>query len=48
LTKDDKAVRNRIATENFEKLKKASPALLYSPNLQTESKLEISMMIYQK
>ena len=31
LTKDDKAVRNRIATENFEKLKKASPALLYSP-----------------
>ena len=31
LTKDDKAVRNRIATDNFEKLKKASPALLYSP-----------------
>lgn len=31
LTKDDKVVRNRIATENFEKLKKASPALLYSP-----------------
>ena len=31
LTKDDKAVRNRIATENFEKLKKASPALLYTP-----------------
>lgn len=31
LTKEDKAVRNRIAAENFEKLKKASPALLYSP-----------------
>lgn len=31
LTKDDKAVRNRIATESFEKLKKASPALLYTP-----------------
>lgn len=31
LTKDNKVVRNRIATENFEKLKKASPALLYSP-----------------
>ncbi|WP_294276832.1 3-hydroxyacyl-CoA dehydrogenase/enoyl-CoA hydratase family protein [uncultured Chryseobacterium sp.] len=31
LTKDDKALRNRIAAENFEKLKKASPALLYSP-----------------
>ncbi|HOB23956.1 MAG TPA: 3-hydroxyacyl-CoA dehydrogenase NAD-binding domain-containing protein [Kaistella sp.] len=31
ITKDDKAVRNRIATENFEKLKKASPALLYTP-----------------
>lgn len=31
LTKDDKAVRNRIASENFEKLKKASPALLYTP-----------------
>lgn len=30
LTKDDKAVRNRIASENFEKLKKSSPALLYS------------------
>ncbi|MDW3667488.1 MAG: 3-hydroxyacyl-CoA dehydrogenase NAD-binding domain-containing protein, partial [Nitrososphaeraceae archaeon] len=27
LTKDDKAVRNRIASENFEKLKKSSPAL---------------------
>ncbi|WP_407405413.1 3-hydroxyacyl-CoA dehydrogenase/enoyl-CoA hydratase family protein [Chryseobacterium sp.] len=31
LTKDDKVVRNRIATENLAKLKKASPALLYSP-----------------
>lgn len=31
LTLDDKAVRNRIASENFEKLKKANPALLYSP-----------------
>lgn len=26
----DKSVRNRVATENFEKLKKSSPALLYS------------------
>ena len=31
LTLEDKVVRNRIATENLEKLKKASPALLYSP-----------------
>ena len=31
LTKEDKAVRNRIATENLAKLKKASPALLYAP-----------------
>lgn len=31
LSKEDKSVRNRIASENFEKLKKASPALLYSP-----------------
>lgn len=31
LTKDDPAVRNRIATENLAKLKKSSPALLYSP-----------------
>ncbi|MDQ0475599.1 3-hydroxyacyl-CoA dehydrogenase/enoyl-CoA hydratase family protein [Chryseobacterium sp. MDT2-18] len=31
LTKEDKTVRNRIATENFVKLQKASPALLYSP-----------------
>ncbi|MEJ8597454.1 3-hydroxyacyl-CoA dehydrogenase/enoyl-CoA hydratase family protein [Riemerella anatipestifer] len=31
LTKEDKAFRNRIATENLEKLKKASPALLYTP-----------------
>ncbi|WP_209389938.1 3-hydroxyacyl-CoA dehydrogenase/enoyl-CoA hydratase family protein [Chryseobacterium sp. RR2-3-20] len=31
LTLESKVVRNRIATENFEKLKKASPALLYSP-----------------
>ena len=31
LTKDDKVVRNRIATENFVKLTKSSPALLYSP-----------------
>ncbi len=30
LTKDDKVVRNRIANENFLKLKKSSPALLYS------------------
>jgi 3-hydroxyacyl-CoA dehydrogenase len=31
LTKEDKVVRNRIATENFLKLQKSSPALLYSP-----------------
>ena len=31
LTKESKLVRNRIATENFVKLKKSSPALLYSP-----------------
>ncbi len=31
LTKEDKIVRNRIATENFVKLQKSSPALLYSP-----------------
>lgn len=31
LTKEDKQVRNRIATENFVKLQKSSPALLYSP-----------------
>lgn len=31
ISKDDKAFRNRIATENLAKLKKSSPALLYSP-----------------
>ena len=31
LTLEDKVVRNRIATENLVKLKKSSPALLYSP-----------------
>ena len=31
LTKNDRIVRNRIASENLQKLKKASPALLYSP-----------------
>ncbi|WKS94390.1 3-hydroxyacyl-CoA dehydrogenase/enoyl-CoA hydratase family protein [Riemerella columbina] len=31
ITKEDQAFRNRIATENLAKLKKASPALLYSP-----------------
>ncbi|AZI32357.1 3-hydroxyacyl-CoA dehydrogenase/enoyl-CoA hydratase family protein [Kaistella carnis] len=31
LTKEDKMVRNRIAAENFVKLQKSSPALLYSP-----------------
>lgn len=31
LTKEDQAVRNRIAAENLEKLKKANPALLYTP-----------------
>lgn len=39
MTKDDKAVRNRIATENFEKLKKASPALLYSPKFADRIKV---------
>ncbi|WP_297984600.1 3-hydroxyacyl-CoA dehydrogenase/enoyl-CoA hydratase family protein [uncultured Chryseobacterium sp.] len=39
LTKDDKAVRNRIATENFEKLKKASPALLYTPKFADRIKV---------
>jgi len=39
LTKDDKAVRNRIASENFEKLKKASPALLYSPKFAERIKV---------
>ncbi|MEC5394276.1 3-hydroxyacyl-CoA dehydrogenase/enoyl-CoA hydratase family protein [Bergeyella sp. RCAD1439] len=32
ITKENKAFRNRIASENLEKLKKASPALLYSPS----------------
>ena len=31
LTEESAAFRNRIAAENFEKLKKSSPALLYSP-----------------
>ncbi len=48
LTKDDKAVRNRIATENFEKLKKQVLHFFILRNLQTESKLEILMMIYRK
>ena len=39
LTKDHKAVRNRIATENFEKLKKASPALLYTPTFADRIKV---------
>jgi len=39
LTKDDKAVRNRIASENFEKLKKSSPALLYSPKFADRIKV---------
>ena len=39
LTKDDKVVRNRIASENFEKLKKASPALLYSPKFAERIKV---------
>jgi len=39
LTKEDKAVRNRIASENFEKLKKASPALLYSPKFAERIKV---------
>lgn len=39
LTKEDKAVRNRIAAENFEKLKKASPALLYSPKFADRIKI---------
>ena len=39
LTKEDKAVRNRIASENFEKLKKSSPALLYSPKFAERIKV---------
>lgn len=39
LTKEDKAVRNRIASENFEKLKKANPALLYSPKFADRIKI---------
>lgn len=39
LTKDDKAVRNRIATENLAKLQKASPALLYSPKFASRIKV---------
>lgn len=39
LTKEDKAVRNRIAAENFEKLKKASPALLYSQKFADRIKI---------
>ncbi|MGS0746904.1 3-hydroxyacyl-CoA dehydrogenase/enoyl-CoA hydratase family protein [Halpernia sp. GG3] len=31
LTKEDKMVRNRMAADNFAKIKKSSPALLYSP-----------------
>ncbi|SDE05577.1 3-hydroxyacyl-CoA dehydrogenase NAD-binding domain-containing protein [Riemerella columbipharyngis] len=39
LTKEDKAVRNRIATENLEKLKKSNPALLYSPKFAERIKV---------
>jgi 3-hydroxyacyl-CoA dehydrogenase len=39
LTKDDKTVRNRIAAENLEKLKKANPALLYSPKFADRIKI---------
>ncbi|MDR2205876.1 MAG: 3-hydroxyacyl-CoA dehydrogenase/enoyl-CoA hydratase family protein [Flavobacteriaceae bacterium] len=38
-TKDDKIVRNRIAAENLEKLKKASPALLYSQKFADRIKI---------
>ena len=39
LTKEDKAVRNRIAQENFVKLQNASPALLYSPKFADRIKV---------
>ncbi|CAA7195537.1 3-hydroxyacyl-CoA dehydrogenase/enoyl-CoA hydratase family protein [Chryseobacterium potabilaquae] len=39
LTRDDKTVRNRIVTENFEKLKKSSPALLYSQKFAERIKI---------
>ncbi len=39
LTLQDKAVRNRIAQENFVKLQKASPALLYSPKFADRIKI---------
>lgn len=48
LTKDDKAVRNRIASENFENLKKQVLHFFIHQSLQTESKSEISMTIYRK
>lgn len=39
LTLEDKVVRNRIATENLEKLKKSNPALLYSPKFADRIKV---------
>ncbi len=39
LSLSDKVVRNRIAAENFEKLKKSSPALLYSPEFANRIKV---------
>ena len=39
LTKEDKAVRNRIAAENLAKLQKSSPALLYSPKFADRIKV---------
>lgn len=38
LSLEHKAVRNRIANENLEKLKKSSPALLYSPKFASRIK----------
>ena len=39
LTLEDKVVRNRIAAENLEKLKKSSPALLYTPKFADRIKV---------
>lgn len=39
LTKENKIFRNRISTENFIKLQKANPALLYSPKFADRIKV---------
>jgi len=48
LTKEDKAVRNRIAAENFEKLKKQALPCFILRNLPTELRSETSMMICRR